>query len=715
MSFKCYLRPYVNKITNFRNDASLPDHLQQNDIETTDKKFLLDHLIARSGTPMFFSAPIGNSSMDVSSIEFHSVDNTPQVIIQKETTCGAGKNTSSKKRSICPTELSLKLSTLENIENSIDVITTSNLNIYKRRGICSSDELRDDLTKINVEACNLGSEEYLKPHKHEHSSEISQDTDGSNKKTSSDSIDLDLDLSFSDINSSDINTFNENIVQKLCLSALKNIKVGNQDADIENIQRIALDILKEMYAKKGRKKTANGSGLVFKQRDTETPTEMLSVHDYENICAVNIAREAWGLRSWNGYCDIENCLHDGSVVRDRRRDTLTSASSEISSCISQELKNFILSAPPFPKRAPTYSNIFVRFDKSNQADYVNTVCDQSNDDTFLAKPCFVDMNQLEPILEELDDLGDIDPPNKKRINSETSLVATIDEIRKATMTNSPRNVYHRREHVWDSPQFSGTDEKIETNLERALWKEPSKFNTNNIMKSFPEKKNTLDVAHKSVQRKDINVTVSTSALDFSGHEDIINKNTKRRHKSNNVRPNTKKINNRPEDDSDLSNRDIDFLWKLVSENSVPGSSAEDLTSSQITSSLQSLISKDDPSTTAHTNSKNPNVKKVVRSRPRRKFSILRERFEPKTSINSDEEILYHYSGNYTPPTDVAVVNVKNRLDIDSETSGLENKPSNFDQKCSPSSTSKTIKDKRTLFMKQVLSPPKFSTKLKHKV
>jgi hypothetical protein len=78
-----------------------------------------------------------------------------------------------------------------------------------------------------------------------------------------------------------------------------------------------------------------------KHADDETPSEVLSfpsevlsAHDYENICAVNIAREAWGLRSWRGYSDIETWLHDDSVVHDRRRDTLTSTTTTLTSASS---------------------------------------------------------------------------------------------------------------------------------------------------------------------------------------------------------------------------------------------------------------------------------------------------------------------------------------------------------------------------------------------
>ncbi|KPJ03953.1 hypothetical protein RR46_07712 [Papilio xuthus] len=715
-------------------DPTITEQVSQIESEHADKKFLLDHWIARSGSPTFTSAPVGNVSADASSIEIYSIENTPQCTATKRDNSKIEQITSkiNKKKIIAPpTELTLKVPSVENIENSIDEITSIffTLNLQKRRGICSSDELRNELTNLNLEACNIVNEEFAKTIKTDHSSEISHDTDGSNKKTSSDSIDMDLDLSFSDINSSDINTFNENIVQKLCLSALKNIKVGNQDADIENIQRIALDILKEMYAKKDKKKNGISSELLnSKQRDLDTPTEILSVHDYENICAVNIAREAWGLRSWNGYCDIENWLHDGSVVRDRSRDTLTSGSSEISSCISQDLKHAILSAPPFPKKAHTYSNVFVKFDRSSQEDYANSVVCQSNDETFLAKPCMIDNikdpNHLEPILEELDDLGDIDPACKKRLNSESSLVATIDEIRKATVTNSPRNLYHRREQFLDSPQFNSS--KIENNLKRALWKEPSKFNSSNIMESLPEKENILDVFHGSkfdTSKKDVNVTSSSSS---PNSQVSYNKSTARRQKSNISKTKShSKNNNIRTEHQDLSSKNVDFLWQMVSENSLPLSSNEDLSLSRKTPSLQSLIHKDASSSFVNTStSKISNNKKTTRNRPRRKFSLLRERFEPRLNLHSDEEILYN-SDNALHQSDNCIL--RNQLDVTNENLRSEDvisthkRPNYYSSESKSVSgtniydlSSKQIKEKRSLFMKQVLSPPKFNTKLKHK-
>lgn len=667
--------------------------------QNADNTFLLDHWIARSGTPTFTSAPVGNISVDASCIEIYTVENTPQ----GDTRHCNNKLTHpkiGKKKTICaPTALTLKLSSLESIESSIDEITSSNAHLYKRRGICASDELREELNNLNLDINNLLNEDFLKMIRADHGSEISHDTDGSNKKTSSDSIDMDLDLSFSDINSSDINTFNENIVQKLCISALKNIKVGNQDADIENIQRIALDILKEMYAKKDRRKNQS---LLTKSRDIDTPTEVLSVHDYENMCAINIAREAWGLRSWKGYTDIENWVHDGSVVRDRRRDTLTSGSSEVSSCISQELRSALLAAPPFPKKTHTYSNVFVKFDRTDQNDYINTVICQ--DDTFLAKPCVTDSgkdhNHLEPILEELDDLGDIDFSNKKRLNSESSLVATIDEIRKCTVTNSPRNLYHRREHTWDSPQFKNINPRIDPYLKKTLWKEPSKIDSSNIMETLNQKKNVN--SQPKFIKPEINLckpeSYCGSVLHQRQNSNIFDKRS--RHKNKQCNNMLKRDNG---DSLEVLKKSSDqnmkhMLWQLVSDDNVLPDSIESL--------MKTEVKLPDPNPAAL---KISNIRKSTKSRPRRKFSILRDRFEPTLNLQSDEESLFHSNESILNLnfSEANVINIKNQLEEPLETENI-NAFHNHENIIS----TKDIKNKSTVLHK---NPPKFNTKLRHKV
>lgn len=54
------------------------------------------------------------------------------------------------------------------------------------------------------------------------------------------------------------------------------------------------------------------------QNLNETQTTQSSVpHDYENICAININREMLGVRHWKTYSDIEDRIHDSSTYKER--------------------------------------------------------------------------------------------------------------------------------------------------------------------------------------------------------------------------------------------------------------------------------------------------------------------------------------------------------------------------------------------------------------
>ena len=43
----------------------------------------------------------------------------------------------------------------------------------------------------------------------------------------------------------------------------------------------------------------------------------VSVHDYENMAAINVNRTEWGVRHWKTYSDIECSYHDNSICRGR--------------------------------------------------------------------------------------------------------------------------------------------------------------------------------------------------------------------------------------------------------------------------------------------------------------------------------------------------------------------------------------------------------------
>ena len=60
----------------------------------------------------------------------------------------------------------------------------------------------------------------------------------------------------------------------------------------------------------------------------ETQTTQSSIpHDYENMCAVNINRAMWGVRHWKTYSDIEDRIHDNSTVKERLKNFDSTLSS----------------------------------------------------------------------------------------------------------------------------------------------------------------------------------------------------------------------------------------------------------------------------------------------------------------------------------------------------------------------------------------------------
>ncbi|KAF4520318.1 hypothetical protein B566_EDAN004378 [Ephemera danica] len=167
-----------------------------------------------------------------------------------------------------------------------------------------------------------------------------------------------------------------------------------------------------------------------------TSSICMSTHDYENICAVNITREPWGLRHWDGYSsDIAE--HDSSVaggvdgVRDRRRDTLVSTSTSYYSSSSSSSGDKLAANQP---RCSEYLDSLAEELKIAEADEY----------TYIAQPYVIDhagvCYPLDTIIEEeasyetSSEDATIIAPNQKTSNSKltnscSSLVATIEEIR----------------------------------------------------------------------------------------------------------------------------------------------------------------------------------------------------------------------------------------------------------------------------------------------
>ncbi|KYQ60577.1 Mediator of RNA polymerase II transcription subunit 1 [Trachymyrmex zeteki] len=221
----------------------------------------------------------------------------------------------------------------------------------------------------------------------------------------------------------------------------------------------ALDVIKNR--EKLTTPTPLESSRIFdieKQRD-ETMSCVTSIHDYENVCPLGIARPPWCIRSWKGYTDIETYIHDDSVVRDRRRDTLTSTtgttySSEYSDGM---ISRGILKQDDYAD-ALTYDLVESKGNKSSYSDSTfSTSADDQNASLYIAKPVVFDdrggMLALDTILEERDDLSSSDEKfqhgTELSRDSASTLVSTIDQIRRYTADNSPRHIYHTTGTQWE--------------------------------------------------------------------------------------------------------------------------------------------------------------------------------------------------------------------------------------------------------------------------
>ncbi|KAJ1524453.1 hypothetical protein ONE63_010950 [Megalurothrips usitatus] len=319
---------------------------------------------------------------------------------------------------------------IESVSTELEAHTTCSMN--KRRGICSSIEL--GLDKL----------------------EETEEETAQSPPTTAETTLPDMDNSFA----------------RLCQKLVANAEV-KQLGTIESVKKDMVKRLGNVPEKDQKEEKRESDYIDSKQSAISsdgTASEVLSAHDYENICAVNIAREAWGLRSWRGYSDIETWLHDDSVVRDRRRDTLasigttttmTSASSERSTAsespppLRQLWENNDTNAPPLPCRKPRQS--YNRMDdyldtlaydlaEIEQHEVVPNGIDNSRDNVFVAQPYVVDQHgmlyplpaSLDTILEELEE-SSVSASTVTAAESgsiapgwASSLVATIDEIRMGT-------------------------------------------------------------------------------------------------------------------------------------------------------------------------------------------------------------------------------------------------------------------------------------------
>lgn len=280
--------------------------------------FFIENWIARSGTPTFASVPISQDPIEIEAnntfddIEFHTIINSSDTSFEKSNlnlthTSEKEKklnNDKQKRRAICSLESS-KSKLNEHYQQEKD--EKSNSDKQKRRGICSTVELEaksDEklnserqkrrgicLSELDLEETNTNQEI-----KSDNSTLTSQKRRGI---CSSDQLILDFSIE-------------TNMDDDIKLKRRPIYSVGSS---------LSSDLGKNLYSVKLLKCTDDNKSIyssIKTEEYLEVASEVLSAHDYENICAVNIARERWGLRSWEGYTDIETYLHDDSTVRDRR-------------------------------------------------------------------------------------------------------------------------------------------------------------------------------------------------------------------------------------------------------------------------------------------------------------------------------------------------------------------------------------------------------------
>ena len=485
-------------------------------------------------------------------------------------------------------------------------------------------------------------------------------------------------------------------------------------------------------------------------------SQVTSIHDYENLCPLGVARPPWCIRSWKGYTDIETYIHDDSIVRDRRRDTLTSTAT--GTTISSDFSDGTYSSTP--------SKCLTK--NSRQDDYLDTlaydlgdwksnifneddspkfeVSDESS--LFSAKPIVIDdrggMLALDTILEEHEDFtssseGIFLNENIKRKTAASSLVATIDEIRKYAAENSPRHVYHRTEKQYEdlSHTLLMKNYQIQGPLSGNHFSSDRPENPWNL---FIRENNSLGISDISnvcsrvsmgrtplisailsdspvleprtktekytkddIHMDENNVYVDMKALQAENYNDfykklnnsfceVLKENAPLREKDVvvDVEPEMKPF----------SNEGIlcDIPLKLVVTN-------PDLMS------VENLSCKFNSPRSSSTLSNEKRRRSICR--PRRKFSLLREKFEVKskqmsdqTILNSNQRILRSFNNQGTD--DSVVAYEKENLPTMTRKSFAEKGDQIEDVRCN-------LKERRSIFLKQVLSPPKFHSWSRKKV
>ncbi|XP_076393711.1 uncharacterized protein LOC100883531 isoform X2 [Megachile rotundata] len=482
----------------------------------------------------------------------------------------------------------------------------------------------------------------------------------------------------------------------------------------------------------------------LQQRD-ETMSCVTSIHDYENVCPLGVARPPWCIRSWKGYTDIETYIHDDSVVRDRRRDTLTSTttgttySSEFSdtTCASSLLRG-ILKQDDYLDTL-TYDLIDPREPKYSEDISAKRDLEEQNSMLYIAKPVVIDekggMFALDTILEEHDEISNDEKFEYERpgCDSVSTLVNTIDQIRKYTAENSPRHVYHTTGTQWEDLDPKSLIKKAQ--LTRALFKndlkDPAACNYINRLdesEAIVRGKCEIDTIKDLVRYCTIESIRKTPLIDAILSDSPILGNKAKLQKQ-------VSIAYRKEDDSKENDLYVEMNPLVPVEN-------VKVVYNNLSEPVSCNVAKPDVKSDVpiSTQTKNDSEKLESDKRrkainfPKRKFSLLKEKFESKSQLvyvvtpnngikiepspDSEKKVSVilkktdctrHDKENLAPVARVS--HAKHASDGSVNGGSSELIYENDESLCN---TDLNLKERRHIFLEQVLSPPKLLTWNKRK-
>ncbi|XP_053631187.2 uncharacterized protein [Cherax quadricarinatus] len=329
------------------------------------------------------------------------------------------------------------------------------------------------------------------------------------------------------------------------------------------------------------------------QNFNETQTTLSSVpHDYENICAININREMWGVRHWKTYSDIEDRIHDNSTTKERLKvlDSTLSSSFHSEHSILKGIQS---------RRS------------LSMIDDCESVLSRSLPDLSTLK--------LETCLEEPEEEEDAVISLPVKVKDNKRLMDTLDQLRAARPVNKSNSVNDipNYETIW----IGGVEKPASDNFSSTITSSNSR--------------SSLVVTIGDVHAKEslCNLYYSTmSDLSFRYYSERMRKNNSvgslaSRRSTRDISREMMRAISVPD------NKMLLEVSELIEERKEMEKEKQMSDRSEAFSSL--VVNQRDPGTTP--------VASGEFNRPRRKFSVLRERFEHPNQVPSKSPLKHRQS------------------------------------------------------------------------